>query len=248
MSNGSIIEGMISEAKRKFQDEEIQRRRLRMTRRQVVLDRINVAAETYVRGAQDEGDMRSRLDKIRDVVDYVSSGRVRVSMAEALADLVERGRWSFRPFFWKIEEKTTVGTTRRVLWRGYVQNNRIHRCFFVSDDFMDISQSQDEDHRLLIHLKAVEKCSGGFIASVYSDYNFGHDIGESSPEEGIIIAMAVAYIGVASKLSKQMTNGATTELTADDACRIMTIVLDSYSDVVEGTDGEDDDQEKDGEI
>lgn len=249
MSNGSIIEGIISEAKKKFRDEEIQKRRLRMTRRQVVLDKINVAAETYIRGAQDEGDMRSRLGEIQAVVDYVSNGRVRVSMAEAVVDLVERGRWGVRPFFWKIEEKTTVGTIRRILWRGYVQNDRVHRCFFVSNDFMDISRSTDDNHRLFIHLKAVEKCSGGFIASVGTTFGLQLCIGESSSEEGIIIAMAVAYMEFAS-LSKQM-GGATTELTADDACRIMTIVMNSYSDVVEdtdGEDGEDDDQEKNGEI
>lgn len=247
MSNGSIIEGIISEAKKKFRDEEIQKRRLRMTRRQVVLDKINVAAETYMRGAQDEGDMRSRLGEIQAVVDYVSNGRVRVSMAEAVVDLVERGRWGVRPFFWKIEEKTAVGTTRRILWRGYVQNDRVHRCFFVSNDFMDISRSTtDDNHRFFIHLKAVEKCSGGFIASVGTTFGSQLCIGESSSEEGIIVAMAVAYMEFAS-LSKQV-GGATTELTADDACRIMAKVMDSYSDVVEDTDGEDDDQEKYGEI
>jgi hypothetical protein len=186
MTDGVSIESLISKAKKQVHDEERKKRLEKMSRRDVALERLKDAAVKYVASGKPE-EQQGRLDRVTEIADIVAQSRI--SMAEAMVDLAERGLFDVTPFFRSIKAKEGS----RVLWRGYIHNKHFALLeVYGAPDGQTCRIESDSEHRVGIKLNVARKCSGGYITHASGD---GFDyIGESTEEEGAHVSMGRAYV------------------------------------------------------
>jgi hypothetical protein len=223
MEVGTKVEELIARAKRRAaqkenklrsttsDENEHQRNRATTTRRDAAFDRLNLAIDRFMASP---GDKEEKGDLAVEVIEFVVESRI--SMAEAMVDLADRGFFSIRPFFKVFDSKSQGG---RALWRGYVHNEvYAFATAYGSIDGQSCRTERTQDNSVEVSINVARKCSGGYVAHAYTDRQDG--IGESTEEEGAHVAMARSYI--------QVYRSRKHELTWDRVRDIMIPVLESY--------------------
>jgi len=97
----------------------------------------------------------------------------RLSRAQALADLAERGDFESDPWWWDIREQSE--DSKVTLWKGYVKYHRVVRKQFrTPNDFID--------------LNIREKVRGGYVAEVLGNYGVSAAVNDTSPRRAALAA------------------------------------------------------------
>ncbi|TRO55183.1 hypothetical protein E2P64_07565 [Candidatus Bathyarchaeota archaeon] len=196
----SKIDELITRVKERQKEEnkdEIDKQRGLDFRRKEAIHRI---AEAGIRLLDLDNDIDARTSVENRMLD---AEKGRLSRAEALADLAERGDFVSDPWWWDIKEQSEGSKVS--IWRGYVKYHRIVRKKKRSaDDFID--------------LNVREKVKGGYVAEVLGNHGVSAAVDDNSPRK----AAMKAYNGYMSKVNHFPVNLLPVDLDFDDkdVCKV----------------------------
>jgi hypothetical protein len=162
------VEELILQAKQESERRKLEPVQKLQHRRDQIMERLQVAARAYLQDGSSEEDMNLRMGQIQDKVRFVQ--KARISAADAMVSLVERGVWNREPVWLELRDWNYVQ------WKGHVEKGRFLKFDLTllpsawSNNIQRLKEEDADFEKLLefcrdinLCIYACRQCSGGLL-------------------------------------------------------------------------------------